>query len=112
VQTGRGIVRTGHLVVDLVSRSVTLGEDRLRLTRMEYRLLHVLAAHLGLAVTHEKLIKEVWGTTSTDNLQFLRVLMRKVRRKIEPDPNKPKLLITESGVGYRLQRYERAAPPA
>jgi two-component system, OmpR family, KDP operon response regulator KdpE len=58
------IVRTGDLVVDLVSRSVTLGEERITLTRNEYRLLHVLASHLGLVVVHEQLIKQIWGTAA------------------------------------------------
>jgi two-component system, OmpR family, KDP operon response regulator KdpE len=100
------IVRTGDLVVDLVSRSVTLGEDRVTLTRKEYRLLHVLASHLGLVVTHQQLIKEIWGRALGDNVQYLRMLVRKLRQKIELDPNQPKFLITESGVGYRLERLK------
>ena len=100
------IVRTGELVVDLVSRSVTLGEKRITLTRKEYRLLHVLASHLGLVVTHQQLIKEIWGRALGDNVQYLRMLVRKLRQKIEVDPNQPKFLITESGVGYRLERHK------
>jgi two-component system, OmpR family, KDP operon response regulator KdpE len=100
------IVRTGELVVDLVSRSVTLGEERIALTRKEYRLLHVLASHLGLVVTHQQLIKEIWGRALGDNVQYLRMLVRKLRQKIEVDPNQPKFLITESGVGYRLERHK------
>jgi two-component system, OmpR family, KDP operon response regulator KdpE len=104
------VVRTGSLVVDLVSRSVLLGEERIALTAKQYRLLHVLAAHLGLVVTHEQLIKEVGGKALTDNLQYLRALVRQVRQKIEPDPNQPKFLITESGVGYRLARHQGDVP--
>jgi two-component system, OmpR family, KDP operon response regulator KdpE len=100
------IVRTGSLVVDLVSRSVTIGDERITLTRKEYRLLHVLASHLGLVVTHQQLIKEVWGRALGDNVQYLRMLVRKLRQKIEVDPNQPKFLITESGVGYRLERHK------
>jgi two-component system KDP operon response regulator KdpE len=100
------IVRTGSLVVDLVSRSVTIGDERIALTRKEYRLLHVLASHLGLVVTHQQLIKEVWGRALGDNVQYLRMLVRKLRQKIELDPNQPKFLITESGVGYRLVRHK------
>jgi two-component system, OmpR family, KDP operon response regulator KdpE len=100
------IVRTGSLVVDLVSRSVTIDDDRITLTRKEYRLLHVLASHLGLVVTHQQLIKEVWGRALGDNVQYLRMLVRKLRQKIEVDPNQPKFLITESGVGYRLERHK------
>jgi len=100
------IVRTGELVVDLVSRSVTLGEERVTLTRKEYRLLRVLASHLGLMVTHQQLIKEIWGGALGDNVQYLRMLVRKLRQKIEVDANQPKYLITESGVGYRLERHK------
>jgi two-component system, OmpR family, KDP operon response regulator KdpE len=104
------IVQTGALFVDLVSRSVSLGEERVTLTRKEYQLLHVLAAHLGLVVTHEQLFKEIWGKTSPYNLQYLRALTRHVRQKIEPDPTQPKFLITESGVGYRLERHKEEMP--
>jgi two-component system, OmpR family, KDP operon response regulator KdpE len=100
------IVQTGPLVVDLVSRTVMLGEERINLTRKEYRLLHVLASHLGLVVLHQQLIKQIWRTTSGDNVQYLRTLARKLRQKIEPDPTQPKFLITISGVGYRLERHE------
>jgi two-component system, OmpR family, KDP operon response regulator KdpE len=104
------IVQTGALVVDLVSRSVSLGEEHIPLSRKEYQLLHVLAAHLGLVVTHEQLFKEIWGTTSRYDLQYLRALTRHVRRKIEPDPTRSKFIITESGVGYRLQKYRGDLP--
>jgi two-component system, OmpR family, KDP operon response regulator KdpE len=100
------IVRSGDLVVDLVSRSVVVGEERITLTRKEYRLLHVLASHLGLVVTHQQLIKEIWGRATGDNVQYLRMLVRKLRQKVERDPNQPKYLMTESGVGYRLERHK------
>ena len=104
------IVRTGPLVVDLVSRSVTFGGAQISLTKTEYRLLHVLSSHLGLVVTHQQLIKEIWGKTSSENLQYLRVLMRQLRQKIEPDPSQPRFLVTESGVGYRLEKHEDRMP--
>jgi two-component system KDP operon response regulator KdpE len=107
------VVRTGSLMVDLVSRSVMLGEERITLTRKEYRLLHVIASHLGLVVTHQQLIKEIWGGRSQgDNVQYLRMLVRKLRQKIEVDSNQPKFLITESGVGYRLERIKQEEPAA
>jgi two-component system KDP operon response regulator KdpE len=104
------IVQTGALVVDLVSRSVSLREEHIPLTRKEYQLLHMLAAHLGLVVTHEQLFNEIWGKTSPYHLQYLRALMRQVRQKIESDPTQPKFLITESGVGYRLERHKEDIP--
>jgi two-component system, OmpR family, KDP operon response regulator KdpE len=102
------VVRTGPLSIDLVNRAVTLDGQHITLTRKEYRLLHLLASHLGLVMTHNQLIKDIWGNTSPDNIQYLRTLVRKLRQKLEVDPSQPKLLISESGVGYRLER--QAAP--
>jgi two-component system, OmpR family, KDP operon response regulator KdpE len=98
------VVRTGLLTIDLVSRAVTLGSRHVTLTRQEYRLLHLLVSHLGVVITHNQLIKGIWGDASPENVQYLRSLVRKLRQKIEADPSQPKLLISESGVGYRLER--------
>ena len=98
------VVRTGPLAVDLVSRAVTLDGRHITLTRKEYQLLHLLASHLGLVITHNQLVKDIWGNSSPDNVQYLRTLVRKLRQKLEIDPSQPKLLISESGVGYRLER--------
>jgi two-component system, OmpR family, KDP operon response regulator KdpE len=95
------VVRTGPLSIDLVSRLVTLNGKRVQLTRKEYVLLHTLATHTGLVMTHQQLIKEIWGNRA-GNIQYLRILVRKLRLKIELDPTRPLLLISESGVGYRL----------
>src|SRR5271168_1582416 len=100
--TENPIVVAGPLSVDLVGRTVSLNESQIRLTRKEYRLLHVLATHVGLVVTHDQLLKEIWSGNQRENIQYLRILVRKLRQKIETDPNDPRLLITESGVGYRL----------
>jgi two-component system KDP operon response regulator KdpE len=97
------IVSAGPLSVDLVSRTVSLNKNQISLTRKEYRLLHILATHIGLVVTHDQLLKEVWNGNQRENIQYLRILVRKLRQKIETDPNHPRLLVTESGVGYRLQ---------
>jgi two-component system, OmpR family, KDP operon response regulator KdpE len=97
------VVVAGPLTVDLVGRAVSVNKTRIQLTRKEYRLLHVLATHVGLVVTHQQLLKEIWGTNQMHNIQYLRILVRKLRQKIEADPNDPRVLITESGVGYRLE---------
>jgi two-component system, OmpR family, KDP operon response regulator KdpE len=102
------VVRTGPLTIDLVSRAVTLDSRYVTLTRQEYRLLHLLASHLGLVITHNQLINGIWGDTSSENVQYLRCLVRKLRRKIEADPSQPKLLMSESGIGYRLERHRVA----
>ena len=108
--TENPVVTAGPLSVDLVSRTVSLNGSRVNLTRKEYRLLHILAMHVGLVVTHDHLLKEIWTGNQRDNIQYLRILVRKLRQKIELDPNDPRLLITESGVGYRLQNRIEASP--
>src|ERR1700674_5390478 len=101
--TENPIVLAGPLSIDLVARTVSLNMNQIRLTRKEYRLLHILATHIGLVVTHDQLLKEIWSGNQRENIQYLRILVRKLRQKIETDPNYPRLLVTESGVGYRLQ---------
>jgi two-component system, OmpR family, KDP operon response regulator KdpE len=97
------VVRTGPLAIDLVTREVTLDGRHVSLTRREYRLLQLLASHLGLAITHGQLIADIWGDESPDHVRYLRTLVRKLRQKLETDSSRPKLLISESGVGYRLE---------
>src|SRR6201997_79798 len=101
--TENPVVTAGPLSIDLVGRTVSLNKSQIRLTRKEYRLLHILATHVGLVVTHDQLLKDIWSGNQRDNIQYLRILVRKLRQKIETDPNHPRLLVTESGVGYRLQ---------
>jgi len=108
--TENPVVAAGPLSVDLVTRTVSLNNQHVRLTRKEYRLLHILATHVGLVVTHDLLLKEIWTGNQRDNIQYLRILVRKLRQKIETDPNDPRLLVTESGVGYRLQNRIEPSP--
>jgi two-component system, OmpR family, KDP operon response regulator KdpE len=96
------IVRAGTLAIDLARRTVTREGRALQLTVKEYKLLQVLARHAGNVVTHQQLLKEVWGPSHTHDGHYLRILIRKIRTKIETDPAHPKLLRTELGVGYRL----------
>jgi two-component system, OmpR family, KDP operon response regulator KdpE len=98
------VVRTGSLTVDLVSRTVTLDGRDMALTPQEYRLLHLLASRLGLVITHDQIMNDIWDKPSPNNAQYLRTLVRHLRQKLEVDPSQPKLLISESGVGYRLER--------
>ena len=97
------VVKAGPLSIDLVSRTITLDGERVQLTRKEYVLLHALAVHAGLVVTHQQLIKEIWGNHA-ENVQYLRILIRKLRQKVEADPTRPLLIVSESGVGYRLDQ--------
>ena len=104
------VVTAGPLSIDLVNRAVLLNNGQIKLTRKQYRLLHVLATHVGLVVTHDKLLEEIWSGSVRKNIQYLRILVRDLRQIIEADPDHPRLLITESGVGYRLQsRFEDEA---
>jgi two-component system, OmpR family, KDP operon response regulator KdpE len=91
-----------------VSRVVTLKGKRIQMTRKEYALLHGLATHVGLVVTHQQLIRDIWGAHA-GNIQYLRILVRKLRQKIEADPTQPLLIVSESGVGYRLDQSEPGA---
>ena len=84
------------------ARAVTLNGARLALTPKEYRLLQVLAQHAGNVVTHQHLLKEVWGSIHMQDTHYLRIFVRKLRQKIEPNADSPKILATELGVGYRL----------
>ena len=95
---------------------MTLNGARLTLTPKEYRLLQVLAQHAGNVVTHQHLLKEVWGSIHVHDTHYLRIFVRKLRQKIEPQPDSPKILVTELGVGYRLaqsgESRERQRPLA
>ncbi|MEI9886297.1 MAG: winged helix-turn-helix domain-containing protein [Rhizomicrobium sp.] len=95
------VFHTGRLTVDLVTRRVKLGEAEVHLSPKEYALLRFLVGHAGKVVTHRQLLTEVWGPAHVEDVQYLRVLMRQLRQKLEPDGT-PNVLITEPGVGYRL----------
>jgi two-component system, OmpR family, KDP operon response regulator KdpE len=101
--TESSVVEAGPLSVDLATRNVSLNEARVNLTRKEYKLIELLATHIGNVVTHQQLLKEIWGPGYVHNVQYLRILVRKIRQKIEQDPGRPEILVSESGVGYRLQ---------
>ena len=95
------VFRSGDLSVDLVRRIVTVREQEVKLTPREYDLLRLLIAHAGKVLTHKFILREVWGTET--DVQYLRVYIRTLRQKIEADPEQPKLIQTEQGVGYRLR---------
>jgi two-component system KDP operon response regulator KdpE len=108
---GDAIVTAGPLSVDLAARLVSINGSRIQLSPKEYRLLQVLAQHQGSVVTHQHLLKEVWGVTRAHDSHYLRIFIRKLRRKIEQDPTKPRILLTELGVGYRLAETADVAAP-
>lgn len=96
------IVSFGAVSIDFSSRIVKLNEDILKLTATEYNLLSILVKNEGRVLTHHYLLKQVWGNSYSDQTQYLRVFVAQLRKKIETDPNRPRFIITESGVGYRF----------
>jgi two-component system, OmpR family, KDP operon response regulator KdpE len=95
-------VIAGNLKIDLSARAVFRSGSEIHLTATEYAIMRLLAINCGKVVTHSQLLKEIWGPVSEGNSHYLRVYMRQLRKKIEPDPSSPELLINEPGVGYRL----------
>lgn len=102
----RVVVDFGDAKIDLVERRVMRGSDEIRLTPKEYALLAELARHPGRVLTHANLLRAVWGPAHVDDVEYLRVTMRALRRKLEVDPAMPVLLRNEPGVGYRLEAGE------
>ena len=94
---------SGDLSVDLVRRHVTRGGREIKLSPKEFDLLRHLVMHAGKVMTHRQLLREVWGPAQADEVQYLRVFIRGLRHKLEPDPTRPTHILTELGVGYRLQ---------
>lgn len=100
-QGERPLFRSGDLTVDLVRRIVTVRGEEVKLSPREYDLLRLLVAHAGKVLTHRFILKEVWGGET--DIQYLRIYVRQLRQKIEPDPERPHHILTETGVGYRLR---------
>jgi len=101
VKGERPVFRTGELSVDLVRRIVKLGEREVKLSPKEYDLLRILVQHAGKVLTHRFLLKELWDELT--DAQYLRVYVRQLRQKIEADPERPQVVLTETGIGYRLR---------
>jgi len=99
---GTNVLKFENALVDLERRTATRDGEDVRLTPIEFRLLTYLAKHLGMVVTHGQLLSEVWGPTHRADTHYLRIYMKQLREKLEKDPVRPRHLITETGVGYRL----------
>jgi two-component system, OmpR family, KDP operon response regulator KdpE len=96
------VVRVGSLEINLANRSATVDGKRLFLGPKEYLVLQILAQHAGKVVTRHHIMKCVWGSPHLEDTHYLRVVVRNLRKKIEADPTRPRLLLTELGIGYRL----------
>jgi two-component system KDP operon response regulator KdpE len=99
---GASTMTIGDVEVDRAARIVRKGGVEVHLTPIEYRLLGVLLANAGRVLTHRHLLREVWGPSHVEQNHYLRVFMGNLRHKLEDDPAQPKMLVTETGVGYRL----------
>ena len=99
------VFRRGALTVDLVHRKITIAGEEVKLSPTEFNLLRLLVTHAGFVLTHRHILREIWGESA--EVQNLRVYMRLLRRKLEPDPVHPRYILTEPGVGYRLDHGDR-----
>jgi two-component system KDP operon response regulator KdpE len=102
-EPGETTLSVGGLRIDRLRRQVFVDDVEVRLTPIEYRLLSMLAQHAGRVLTHEHLLRQVWGPGYTQQHHYLRVYMAQLRHKLEQDPSRPRYLLTEPGVGYRLR---------
>jgi two-component system KDP operon response regulator KdpE len=99
---GRPVLEVGALRVDLEKRLVTMAGEAVALTPIEYDLLRLFAANEGKLLTHPAILREIWGPAYGEESNYLHVYVSHLRRKIEPDPARPRYLLTQPGVGYRL----------
>lgn len=97
------VVQSGDLAIDLLRHTARLRGETLKLSPKEFDLLALLAKHAGKVLTHKFILTRIWGPAQADDVQYLRVYMRQLRQKIETDPARPRYLLTEPGVGYRLE---------
>jgi two-component system KDP operon response regulator KdpE len=100
----RPVFQTGDLSVDLVKRIVRVAGKEVKLSPREYDILRILVQHAGKVITHQHLLKQVWGSSA--DVQYLRVYVRQLRQKIERSPDDPQYITTETGVGYRLREAD------
>lgn len=100
------VIASGGLVIDLARHIVTIGGNEVKLTATEFRLLAYLAGHSDRVLTHQNLLVNVWGPEYRDNVEYLRVFMSQLRKKLEANPKQPEYLLSEPGIGYRFVTAE------
>jgi two-component system KDP operon response regulator KdpE len=111
-EAGEPSLTNGHILMDLVRHEVFIEGEKKDFTPKEYELLRYLLLHRGKMVTHSQLLKDVWGPAHAEDMQYLRVYISQLREKIEPDPQSPCYIMTEPGIGYRMEILENHKPAA
>lgn len=111
-EAGETELTNGPLRMDLVRHEVFLKNEKISLTPKEYDLLRYFIVNRGKMLTHRQLLKEVWGPAHSDDMQYLRVYIGQIREKIEENPSAPKLIVTEPGIGYRMESVGGSAQAA
>lgn len=101
-EQGANVFQVGEVTVDVARRLVTRSGEPVKLTPTEYSLLRLLVQHAGKVLTHRQILREVWGRDYENELHYLRVYTAQLRQKLETDPTRPQIILTESGVGYRM----------
>ncbi len=101
-EEGDVMITCGEITIDLEARSIKKNNESIKLTATEYRLLSLLAKNEGKVLTHQYLLREIWGPGYINQSQYLRVFIAQLRKKIETDANRPEYIVTESGIGYRF----------
>lgn len=96
------VVRAGEITIDLAWHIVKRGDEEIKLTGTEYKLLSYLALNHGRVLTHQSILRNVWGEEDANHTEYLRVYMRQLRKKLESDPEHPQYILTEPGIGYRF----------
>lgn len=102
----QSIIKTGQVEVDLVRHVVTYRGEEIHLTATEFKLLAYLAAHSDRVLTHQAILTQVWGFADSDHVEYLRVYIGQLRKKLELNPDEPQMILTEPGIGYRFKAAE------
>ena len=109
-EAGDSELTNGHIRMDLIRHEVFVDDKKAMLTPKEYELLRYFMSNRGRMLTHRQILNEVWGPAHANDTQYLRVYVGQVREKLEQDPSKPKLIVTEPGVGYRMETLGASKP--
>lgn len=102
----QSIIKAGNVTIDLARHIVIRGEEEIRVTATEFKLLSYLTGHADRVLTHQAILTHVWGFSESDHVEYLRVYIGQLRKKLEANPNEPQIILTEPGIGYRFKTSE------